>query len=198
MFFLNPRDNLQKCHWVCFVWVWSLSLSVVCIPSETLLEKKIASISSYQLDIASGLGMGVFVYFPFQHWDSIWFRPVQTLCMLPQSLWVHMCISPTVSRWPCFLSVFHPHWLLQPLYLSHTVPESWVFDGDIPYRAECSKVSHSLLWVSMLLSSTVGKGFSDDTWARHWCMSVAECQLEPFYSFSRRVIFGLPLGWWPI
>ena len=42
-------------------------------------------------------------------------------------------------------------------------PEREGFDGDIPFRAECSKVSHSLLWVSMLLSSTVGKSYSDDT-----------------------------------
>jgi hypothetical protein len=34
---------------------------------------------------------------PSQCWDPFWLKPVQALCMLPQSLRVHMCISLVVS-----------------------------------------------------------------------------------------------------
>lgn len=42
-----------------------------------------------------------------ESWGPIWLEPVQVLCMLPQSLWVHMCISPIVSRKHYFLGVIH-------------------------------------------------------------------------------------------
>jgi hypothetical protein len=63
---------------------------VVCVPSETLLEKTVlffffSFASSYQLDMASELEMRARVHF-FQHWDHIWCRPTEALCMLPQSL----------------------------------------------------------------------------------------------------------------
>lgn len=48
-----------------YCWAWGL----VCIPSETLLEKsKFSFVASYQLEIASDLGMAVSVHFPSQSW----------------------------------------------------------------------------------------------------------------------------------
>lgn len=61
--------------------------------------------------------MGSGIYSLSQHWDPIWLRSTQALCMLPQSLWVHKSISLTVSRRPCFLGVFHLNWLLQSFCL---------------------------------------------------------------------------------
>lgn len=41
-------------------WVWGLPLNVVCV---------FPLVSGYQLEIASGLGMGVCLYFPSHPWD---------------------------------------------------------------------------------------------------------------------------------
>lgn len=85
--------KLQK--WVGFVLAiygrsMGLPLSRHYIHSEILLEKtKFFLVSIYQL----GLGMGICVCFSSQHWDPICLSPVEALGMLPQSLWVHMCVS---------------------------------------------------------------------------------------------------------
>ena len=56
--------------------------------------------SGYQLETASVLEMGACVHLAFHHWtDAVWFRPMQALCMLPQSL-VYVCVSPAVFRRP--------------------------------------------------------------------------------------------------
>lgn len=47
-----------------YYWAQRLLLSMVCIPSETPLEKNnISFVSDVQLEIASGLGMGACDYF---------------------------------------------------------------------------------------------------------------------------------------
>lgn len=59
---------------------------MACIPIEIPLKKTNFSFASgYQLEIASGLGMGAGVHIS-QHWDHMWCRPEQALCVLPQSL----------------------------------------------------------------------------------------------------------------
>jgi hypothetical protein len=62
---LRQETNLQRCCWVNFLlavyhhWACSLSLRLVCFPSETSLEETKFSFSGgYQLEIASGEGMG--------------------------------------------------------------------------------------------------------------------------------------------
>lgn len=48
------------------------ALSVVCIPSEIQLEKTNSSlVSGWQLQRASGLGVGARVLFPSQYWDPL-------------------------------------------------------------------------------------------------------------------------------
>lgn len=60
--------NLQGC-WTSFLltiycWAHSLHLRVVCLPSETPLDKtKVAFPSGYQLETASGLGIRTCVHF---------------------------------------------------------------------------------------------------------------------------------------
>lgn len=66
-----------------------------------------------------------------------------------------MCISPVVSRRLRVLGVLHPLWLLLSFHLIFLiVPEE--LDGDIPFRFECSQVSHSLhnvwLWICIFFS----------------------------------------------
>lgn len=59
-----------------------MTLSVVSIPRETLLEKANVSFASCcLLEIASWLVIGAHVYFPVH--PSIWLGPVQALNMLP-------------------------------------------------------------------------------------------------------------------
>lgn len=75
------------------------------------------------------------------HEDSIKLRP---LYMVP------VCVSSYawvifVYRWLYCLHVFHSHWLFN-LYISSTeFPEPWEegFDKDIPFCAECSKISQT-------------------------------------------------------
>lgn len=80
---------------------------MVCIYSETYLEKVIFFFASgYQLEITFPLGMDAHIYFPSQHWNSVWLRPVQAMCILPV-WWLHIYVSLIVSRRFCFLCVSH-------------------------------------------------------------------------------------------
>jgi hypothetical protein len=78
--------------------------------SEIQLEKTDLSFGcSCQFEIASWLGIGARVHF---HLSALGLGPVQSLCMWPQSLWVHMCVSSVVPRRHCFVGVSHSLWLL--------------------------------------------------------------------------------------
>lgn len=62
--------------------------------------------------------------------------------MLPQSLWVHVFISPVMPGRHSLLGVLHQLWLLQT---SAEFPKPWreLFDKGIPFRAVHSKLCHS-------------------------------------------------------
>lgn len=82
-------------------------------------------ITSGQLEVASELGMGVCAYFS-QHW----LRPVQALPVHVATVSEFICISPVLSRRPCFLDVFHFHWLLEYFcFLFYRV--TWAQEGRI-------------------------------------------------------------------
>lgn len=103
---------------------------------------------------SSGLGLGAYVHFPSQHWDPLWLRPEQALCMLRPFLRVRMCVGPACLEGLVFL-VFTIPSASQNLSDSSCMgfPEPWgdEFDRFIPFRTSCSKVSPSLhtvhLWV---------------------------------------------------
>lgn len=64
-----------------------------------------------------------------QHWDPIWHKPFQDLCMLPSSSWVHMYISISiVSGRHSFLAVIHHVWHLKSFLLLHHMA-SWTLWG---------------------------------------------------------------------
>jgi hypothetical protein len=77
--------------WLSIAGHGNLPLKVVCFLSEILLEKmKFSFACGYQLEIASGLGMGRVSTFSFGSRTPSGNSPVQALCMLPQSL-VSLC-----------------------------------------------------------------------------------------------------------
>lgn len=130
-----------------YCWAWGLSLSMVNIPSETMLVKiNFSFTSKRQLQIASWLGMEGMSTSQFQHWDCIWIEPVQVSCLLPQAPRVHMCISSDVSR-RHFLRLFHPTPLLGVLPRGLGVGREVDKDTD-----ECSKLFHALRTVQLLVS----------------------------------------------
>lgn len=66
------------------------------------------------------------------------------LCMLPQSLGIHLedtaSLKSSMTSGSCNLFPFLPY--------SSPSLRGWGFDEGIPFRPECSKVSHSLLCVN--------------------------------------------------
>lgn len=73
--------------------------------------------SRLQLQVASWLGVGLYVYFNLSVRDLVWFEPVQVSCVLSHPLCVHTCICPVVSAWCSFLGAFHHLCLLHFLHL---------------------------------------------------------------------------------
>lgn len=51
------------------------------------------------------IGIEVHVCFLSQHRDPIWLEQLQVLHMMAHVLWIHMCVSPTVSGRHCFLTI---------------------------------------------------------------------------------------------
>ena len=126
--------------------------------------RKLISFLWATLVVASG--------WPSQHWNCNWWSPVHGVCMLTQSLWVHMCISLAVfGRSWCLVS-YNPSGSSLSTSSSTAVPESGGGNlmTTVSFGTEYSVVSPylSLLW------STAGESFSAGGWARHWLMSIAE------------------------
>jgi hypothetical protein len=120
---------------------------------DFLGETNFSFASSFQLEIGSGSGMGSWVT-SFTLSDS----DMSRLCECCQSLWVYLCLSPAVSRRPCFIGVLHLFWLLDSVHfffckVSRDRGEK--FDGDIPFKTQCYKVSYSLhivqLWITIFV-----------------------------------------------
>lgn len=149
--------QLQNHYWVHFIlavycWAWGMSLSMIYISSEISLEKTSSFFeSSWQLEKTFRLGMWAHVHFPFSVLGLHLDKTVQALYMMPHSLWVHMCVNPDVLGRQ-FL------WLLQYSYVLFCIPpEPWEeeINGNIPFRTECFKVSHSLPIVQLSVSVLV-------------------------------------------
>lgn len=83
------------------LWIWDLPRSVV---DNTQWEKTDCLFPRNLFQIVCGLGVGICIFFPFSvlgpclAWTHI-------LCVLPKSLWIHVCISPVVFGRNCFLGV---------------------------------------------------------------------------------------------
>lgn len=107
----------------------------------------------YQLEVASGFGMGPCVHCP-QHRDPSRLRPMQVLCVPPKSLWVYICITSAVSRRPVSLVSSVPMFSHSLSAFSSAV--SWVpwriWRRHSVFRIQCSKAPHSLPTVQLMLS----------------------------------------------
>lgn len=66
------------------------------------------------------------------------------LCVVSESIQVHMCIFSVVPGKCCFLSLESPPLLVLRLLSRTQFPESWGegFDKNLLFQAECSKVTH--------------------------------------------------------
>ena len=177
----QQNKKSSKYNWANFVlaiccWAWSLPLSVGGMLSETPMETANFSFTNYYLlTISSGSGRKL-VSTSTQCWSPIWLRPVQALCTLPQSPWLHLYVSPVLARRSCLLGVLHP----TGSYTISTSSSSGFFElsgerfvGDIPFRTECSKVSHSprivQLQVSVFVMMPCRRKLVDTTWLTHMC-----------------------------
>lgn len=104
------------------------------------------------------LPLGRILYPFFFLWNFVCFEPVQFLCRLPQSLWVHMYTSTAVSVRIWFLGVIHHSWFLKSFCLQICI-YPWTLNGDISIKSShlglSSSVIHSLhiilLWISLLI-----------------------------------------------
>lgn len=73
----------------------------------------------------------------------------------------------------------HLHWLLESFYIL-VLRVHWGegFEGDALCKIDCSKTSYLCTFYKVgslhLFSSTEARGFSDDGWAGHWPMTIAE------------------------
>lgn len=134
-----------------------------------------------------GLGWGAVSSSPFSSRTPSGAEPCrQALWMLLQS-----CELMYSFRGPSFLGVLH-----SPLAVSLSVSSSEGSlipkrgsDGDILFRAECSKVSvltmsvcGSLVWFLFLFSLfSAGENFSDDGYVGHRSISIPVYHHESFY-----------------
>lgn len=95
---------------------------------DSLGENYFLFVNGFQLEIVSVLGMRTCVHFFSQCWDPSWPRPMHTLCMLRQFLWVQIESGPPGFRKPCFYGVLAPLWLLQYFcLLFHKVSGTWAW-----------------------------------------------------------------------
>ena len=125
---------------------------------DTMVENKFFLLSSYQLD-SFFVRDGDPAHCPLvQYWELIWLSCVQSLCLLPQSLWVHMCVSlQCLEGIASFVSSILPGFCSLFASSSSGLPKplgKW-FDEDLPLRSEYSTICHSLhiaqLWVSVFI-----------------------------------------------
>lgn len=129
--------------------------------------------------------------------SQCWVRPVQAVCMIPQSLWIHMYVSPVVSRRPCFLGVFQSL-LALTMFLSTSLPRS----SQSPKRKD-SRWKHPVqdslstpcpLVVSVFATIYGIISFSDNDW-----VAIAECCYQSFYGYIfLAVVFVFPIDPWSI
>lgn len=150
-----PKEMLASlfrvCHPLC---ARDLPLRVVGVaPHWTPLEKINFSFQNgYQLYIASRSVVRASVHFYSQCWDPIWLRSLLVLYAIRQAL-----LSP------CVLVLLRLQSLVSSVssISSHSFPtgfpESWGkgFDGDNPFRLECSMVSSYCLVVGLWICSNL-------------------------------------------
>lgn len=151
--------------------------------------------TGYQYEIVSGLGMGIMSTSPL----SILLEPVQSICMLPSSLWVQRCVSHLHLEGPVSLESSAPTESKTLLASSLEFSAPWGEGLDeTPFRTQGSKVFHSthcLVVFLYLFPSTVWGSLSNDGWPSHrWMSRVLLGFILLLHSFARKVVLPFPVG----
>jgi hypothetical protein len=141
-----------------YSWAWGLPLSVVCISKEILLSSFLLNFSfaSFQLEIASELEMEACVHLPSQGRDASGLEPRRSyaschgLCGFICAT-IPLCLERLVSL--VSSSPSDSSTLSASSSAGLSEPSGEGFDGDIPCRTECSRVSHSLYIVQLYICS---------------------------------------------
>lgn len=95
---------------------------------------------------------------PLLCWDFVWLEFVEVLCMLSQSLWVHMCTYPAVSgkQWMKSSTTSASYAPLPPLPHRFLRLEGRGWNIHFLFRAEYADISYSWLidqmWFSVLIA----------------------------------------------
>lgn len=123
-----------------YAWAWGC-------PGVWFHWRKLTFPSHTEMPMAPQLGVGLRSILLPPYWHLVWVKPVQVLCVLSQSLWIDICISPLVSGRYCFpgdidsppltFGIFPP----PPLHRSLSLEGRGLIKTSIPFRAEGSRVS---------------------------------------------------------
>lgn len=126
-----------------YSWTWGLPWSVGRARVGPLKKTAFLWSSSYQFWIALCPGMGWCGHFPAPCWNFICLGLAQVFCMLPQSLRVHVCISPVLSSKAVSVKSSTTSGAYQCSALSSAqIPETWGHECDtnVPFVDEHPKV----------------------------------------------------------
>lgn len=156
-----------------FIFYWPSSAGHVAYSYELFVfpfeKTKFLFASSYQLTIASGLGIRASVHFS-QVWDLTWCTPIEALWRLSQSLWVHMNVDAgdledrvslvsSIPPVPYVLSTSTYAGFLSPkgIWWKHPIL-CWIFWGFFLF-------ANSVLGYMYLFLAAAGGYFNDNNWA---------------------------------
>ena len=153
--------------------VGGAALKMVCIPSETHLERMSFSfVCSYQLEMPLGLGLGTGVHFCSQCWNSIWLRLCVCSATVPVSSYVYWpcCVQKALFPWclpfPLALTTF-----LLPLSQESLSTNGRDLMLTFNFGASiwrCLPLCTFFRCASLYLFLSIERGsFSDDGWTRH-------------------------------
>lgn len=127
-----------------------------------------------------GLGMGACVHFS-QCWDSIWCRTHQDLCVLPQTLWVCLCLEGLAFCPPSILALN----LLLPPLLKNSLSTEWRDMMETSHLGLSAPRSFTLCTLSSCRSLDFVPIYCNRMFlqwypSKNWSISIAECHWESF------------------
>lgn len=155
----------------------------------------------FQWEIACGLGMGACGHFFIQLQDPIWYRPMLSLCRLPESLCIPMHSDPAdldgfISLEFCIsLSLTFFFTSLPQGFLSHegkNLVETTTLEQCVSRSLILYMFGH---WSMYLFLFVVGRSFLGWWLSKARIYGYSRISLGLF-SFSRTVVFCLTLDLW--
>lgn len=197
----EPRKH-QRCRHVHFLlvtycWAYSLPLKVVCFPSATHWGKWLSIGDCFR--VREGGTCPLFL-------SAVGLRLLQLTCvgqMHAACLWVHFCFAQADLEGLVLLGVLHPLWLLHSFHLPSSAgfhePRGEGSDSSIPFRAEGSRVPHSLHTECLAVGLCISSHLLQEEASPMSKTLIYECSWMPLEViflciFLRTVIFGFILG----